>query len=372
MRPEDVLLTLEVSKKLTREVGVMTSLIPLVRSALVISRGQSQHEVVRDQYRKGAIVRIARSIYLATDIFESSQSLWVHRRIITLARIFAVAQTKPSVHCFVRESALALYQGIVFETNPDIWVHVKKRSRLNTTVMPEVKVRGVLLSNAVKVIAVSSCDRKDATVNVAGVSVSSPTQIATDIARFSPARQAVPELSALLRQSCGYDRWRPEEYIKAAETAKKQWLEALEAEPYMRGYDRGRVLIKAASVQCDSVAEGSMLWFLYAYGVTTWRLQVPFEVRGRTYFADVVIIDAHVIIEIDGREKLGESEQDIQNNLHNMMVRENELEALGWQVVHVTARDIMFHPEKVFEHLSFVCPGIFGVSSPSAAIFRYS
>ncbi len=345
--------------RLRLKVTDMKSLIHDTQAALFRSARRDVHSWTRAQTRDGKIVCIARSVYLDADFLLAQPTLWDQRRVINVARIMAVSSLRRAQPCFVRESALVMMNLSLMNTNPSVKVHSDRKKMLSPTQLPAITIGGKEISPPTEVMSVSATGVDSATREVCGVIVTAETRTATDIARFLPSQEAVPQLSEMLRQACGYDRYAPEEHLACAQNVKQQWLDALEYVPRLHGISRARTLIAAASVQCDSIAEGSFLWLLHASGAVPWRQQVPITIDGRIYFADVLFPSVKVMIEIEGREKLGPTEEDIQTNLHQLMSRDNELESLGLRVVHLTAKDVMWYPHRALAHLKRVCPEIF-------------
>lgn len=96
-----------------------------------------------------------------------------------------------------------------------------------------------------------------------------------------------------------------------AEEIRVALLKRLERSPTKRGLRRARAILHAIDPGCENPAEAALLWLVRSISPFPSLTQVHIEVRGRHYFADIVIADLRIIIEFDGIGKLGDNQSDL-------------------------------------------------------------
>ncbi|PID97985.1 MAG: hypothetical protein CSA82_01675 [Actinobacteria bacterium] len=340
------------------------------KSCLISSQNLADYSSIRTQRRSGNALQICRGFSLDSHALASLPTLWDQRRLVSLARIVAVAETVGTPACFTRESALMVRGSALINSNPEICLHSIREGNTNHSKLPAIVLNNEIISPAIRVRRVCARTFSDDPDEVEGLTIASSMRVATDIGRFAPLREAFPELCLLLREVSGFDRRDMAGSLAREQDVKNQWLSALNNIPHGRGIRRARALINAISGACESLAEGAFLLLLHTHGVEDWVQQLELVVSGKTYFADFAIPSCKLIIEIDGRAKLGENDAEIHNSLRSLMERSNDIESLGWRVIHITAKDILFHPDQVYTYLRQVAPELFDPRAYISPVFR--
>lgn len=124
-----------------------------------------------------------------------------------------------------------------------------------------------------------------------------------------------------------------------AEEIRVALLKRLEHSPTKRGLRRARAILHAIDPGCENPAEAALLWLVRSISPFPSLTQVHIEVRGRHYYADIVIADLRIIIEFDGIGKLGDNQSDLARAKREWIRRDEDLRDAGWNIVRVSWPD---------------------------------
>ena len=103
--------------------------------------------------------------------------------------------------------------------------------------------------------------------------------------------------------------------------------------------DSTRNMCHAIDPGCENPAEAALLWLVRSISPFPSLTQVHIEVRGRHYYADIVIADLRIIIEFDGIGKLGDNQSDLARAKREWIRRDEDLRDAGWNIVRVSWPD---------------------------------
>ena len=135
---------------------------------------------------------------------------------------------------------------------------------------------------------------------VHGMPLVSPSQLTCDLAPFTPAREALTNIFLLLHEASSFQRFFYEKALVRADALRNQVLVALAELPRSKGGQRAHALVSHARPECESIAEGALLWTLLVSGLREWEQQLPLVAHGRRYYADFAVLSEHIIIEVEG------------------------------------------------------------------------
>lgn len=165
--------------------------------------------------------------------------------------------------------------------------------------------------------------RPDEVDHCYGVPVTSPVRTAFDLARRdAPRRDAVAAVDALAHV---WEFGAPELGV------------LLDAHPGVRGLCRAREVLRLMDRKAESIPESHMRLALREHGVPPALSQYLVK----DYRLDLAWPHLKVAVEYDGEEhrSIGRHGRDLD--------REDELRALGWTIVHATARQIYYAPARL-------------------------
>jgi len=142
-----------------------------------------------------------------------------------------------------------------------------------------------------------------------------------------------------LHQWSNFSMFEQVESRERAEEIRVALLKRLERSPTKRGLRRARAILHAIDPGCENPAEAALLWLVRSISPFPSLTQVHIEVRGRHYFADIVIADLRIIIEFDGIGKLGDNQSDLARAKRDWIRRDEHLRDAGWNIVRVSWPD---------------------------------
>ncbi|GAB79261.1 type IV toxin-antitoxin system AbiEi family antitoxin domain-containing protein [Austwickia chelonae] len=136
-------------------------------------------------------------------------------------------------------------------------------------------------------------------------------------------------------------RWGPKSFLVPADVAlgrglvtMTQLAEAIEDYRRCPGLRGVRAAFAQVDPSAESPGESLLRWLLFRLGYRT-RSQVVVHTAGRGYRIDLVIEQTRVAVEFDGMGKYGSAA-----DLRAEKARDEDLQAAGWSVVHLTWPDL--------------------------------
>ncbi|WP_175954654.1 hypothetical protein [Schaalia sp. Marseille-Q2122] len=330
----------------------------------VVITNRDNHPVFRRDIESGNFYALTRGFYLPKEHLDSSAPHWKQRRDLALFRHYVHAVRTERLLVFSHQSSLLL-RGLPLKRSP---LHIHER-RTHRRPGKRPRYPAISLESGVDIPWAKVITHEDHTVDdppdyIAGMPVSSIRQTARDILCSAPPVEAVAEVSLLMRHASTYDRWNKDESMRRAEQLREDWADAISAVPSSFKKRRALTLLQMCDPACESIAESTFLWFLYTFNAVPWQTQVEFSFGEHLYFADFFFPDIRVLIEIEGVAKLGQQHRQIKDNLNDLLMRDNQLSAQGWKVLHLTASQVFGPPPELFAHLRSVAPEVFHSRAP--------
>ncbi len=330
-----------------------------VRNGMISTSSESSWVAAR-AVQAGSLVKISRGQFLASDVLAgANDDMWEQRNRLDIARILSVADRGRNGWVVAFESALMIHGLPVLEPTHDVHVVGTGIRSADRDRFPAATLAGTRIAPGGELKRHWICHDHRGTEEIEGVTCTDAVTTAVDLARFRPVRQAVAEISVLMNQVCKFDRASPSTGREAERQFKQRCLDMLEAVGRARGSRRAQRIVLAADAGCESIAEGVLIWFLHAHGARPWRTQVPTDVGSRTVYPDVLIDEVGTVLESEGRAKLGVEAEEAQKNAQALLVRSNELNAVGLKVVFLPAADILGSHRVLAHRLHRLAPEIF-------------
>ena len=221
--------------------------------------------------------------------------------------------------------------------NPDVTLWPYRRRRVyalatvegTRTVVPQVRVRITTVPPVHAPVAV-----------LGGVQAEAPVDAAVRLAQGSGVIEGAVAVAMVLHRLARFDRFDLSASRGRVEVVRESMLEVLEQSGNRRWRERARRLIASADGGCDSVLEAVVVWIVRT--LTDSAVVTQFEVvaDGERYFADIALPELRVIIELDGRGKLGDDLASFRLAQRRWMVRQQRIEEAGWRVLRLNWHDL--------------------------------
>ncbi|WP_175956820.1 DUF559 domain-containing protein [Schaalia sp. Marseille-Q2122] len=122
---------------------------------------------------------------------------------------------------------------------------------------------------------------------------------------------------------------------------------------------RAITLVSHARPECESIAEGALVWTLLACGLREWEQQLPLLSAGRRYYADFAFPQHRIIVEVEGLAKLKDAQGSTQARHQALLNRSSDLARQGWQVLHLSAKEVLEFPSQTTGKLHRFAPALF-------------
>ena len=282
-------------------------------------------------------VRIKRGFRASIPCTQADPPRWEVWEAIALARIAAVKDSLEPTPVFVGSSALLLHGITGWVKNPDVVIHTNAKRR--TTGLPAVVLRGVR-TPPIRV----SCRRAPPLVegpqpHSEGFLVESPEDA---LLRVVIGDEQLPAFVLACMALHAWTRFSAsdQENARTREARiKARLVGILEALAPKRGTRRGSCILRAADAGCENPAEAALLWVVLTVSPFPVTTQHEIHVGGRTYFADIAIVDSKIIFEFDGLAKLGSSKAEIEAEKRRWVLRDEALRDDGWSIIRVCWAD---------------------------------
>lgn len=312
----------------------------------------------------GELIKITQGCYLPAAHLTEIPTLWERQHTILLARIAASYTALRPGDVYTRDTALALLDYPVLHPGSDVHVQSLTAQRNGRLFFPEVLLPASSADQGVHVPAGrlirhtgSPADFSQATV--CGMPIVSLPQLICDLARFTPARDALANISMLLHEASAFGRFFYEEALDRAHILRAEALRALEDLPRGKGRQRAITLVSHARPECESIAEGALVWTLLACGLREWEQQLPLLSAGRRYYADFAFPQHRIIVEVEGLAKLKDAQGSTQARHQALLNRSSDLARQGWRVLHLSAKEVLEFPSQTTGKLHRFAPALF-------------
>lgn len=281
-------------------------------------------------------VRIMRGIAAALPLHPDKSSPWEIWNAVALARIHVVNASLQHQALYVGRSCLLLNGIQGWSANPQITIYRPTRrstSRLpacsiGSTTVPETRV-------TCSTIPPLSEERR----RTNGLETEHPYDALIRCVQQEEPLEAFVLGCMALHQWSNFSMFEQMESRERAEEIRVALLKRLERSPTKRGLRRARAILHAIDPGCENPAEAALLWLVRSISPFPSLTQVHIEVRGRHYYADIVIADLRIIIEFDGIGKLGDNQSDLARAKREWIRRDEDLRDAGWNIVRVSWPD---------------------------------
>jgi len=315
---------------------------------LVVASSHSSREVSRRE-ESGELVRVFRHVLVRTDFLDIGDR-WERARRVNAVRALAAAIVSGRGAVVGHLGAAVLHGIWTVEEFIDVHIWTSRPWGRPPAKMPEIRIRGTVIAPEVRLVRHGGANVPSRPRVLDDVLIADLEDVAVQCARLLAPREAVVVLSGILRLLSNFDRFEPEDSRRREEAQRTALLGLLDSQDDMRGRARAREVIRACDAGCESVQEALLLWVLKAAGFRDVRTQVRYEVRGRTYFVDVHIGGARLVIEFDGRIKYGRAAEEVLGAFSRQGQRQKALESIGLVVVRFEARELE-DPTSVVEEI---------------------
>lgn len=262
---------------------------------------------------------------------------WQEWQAVALGRILAVNDTYRGRAIFVGSSALVLHGIPMWVANPDVtlWPYRRRRAYAlatvegTRTVVPQARIRITTVPPIHGPVAV-----------LGGVQAETPVDAAVRLVQGSGVIEGAVAVAMVLHRLARFDRFDLPASRGRVEAVRESMLEALEQSGNRRWRNRARRLIASADGGCDSVLEAVVVWIVRTLTDSVVVTQFEVFADGERYFADIALPELRVIIELDGRGKLGDDLTSFRRAQRRWMVRQQRIEEAGWRVFRLNWHDL--------------------------------
>lgn len=302
--------------------------------------------VHRQRGETWSFVRVARGTYLDVADLPEEVKKWEIRRMVTIARLFAMQHRlrhRGSV-IVTGEAALAAAGLPTWWNVPDISYRCAGPRRA-TRWLPAVTIKQTRVGAVAARHVTGGLQTNGRYAHGDAGLLLAPVAVALlDLARTGHPLQAFVGACGLLGRLSGFARDHVERSRRAEAEVKNRLLRELEPQRGRRGFRLATAVIRSADAGVESPAEGAFLWGLHCSlhprrrgGLVT---QQRAETAGRTYYIDVSIPRLMAGVEIDGASKAGNTADALHRHADKYTTRHQDLIDAGWSIVHVTAASL--------------------------------
>jgi len=292
---------------------------------------------VRPGSGTNAPVRIRRGVGIFERELPEQPKPWDVRRRVAEARILGTADQCRRTVVFTLYSALLAWGVNGWLDNPDVTFICP--GRYHPLELRGVHVEGIHVP-PVTARQMRVSQERSAPVMVHGVWTASLEETALDFACRRHPLEAFVAVSMIMRQLVGFDRFRIRESRQRAERLRRHLLAMLGTRKGAKGRRRARRIIELADPACESIGECALLWILLTIAPELPLTQVEIHVEGSRYFVDIAILGLRIVIEFDGMGKMGRTEREVREALHEQLRRQEALGRDGWTVIRIRWEDL--------------------------------
>lgn len=318
------------------------------RRMLYSSRAERiQLERLRENRPGLTLVKIAPGIYLDTTDIRPDTKPWELRKLVTIARAFAVKMHFSPDHpvMFTGETA-GVIQGLdTWWNNPNIAFRADVRRRRKRS-LPKVKIGGITVPAVYAYHVTGGVEAKfEDCSNVGGLLVAAPQVMIADAARREHPLQAFVLACSILRQLSKFSTRQAQRARREANRYRQEWLQLAATIEGKRACRVFQHILNGMEAGIDSPLESAALWAIKCLipqrkrgSVTTQELvHTPI---GSHYFVDLAFPELKAGLETDGRGKYGNDAEQVDAYAANHTNRHQNITDAGWTLRHVTSKEI--------------------------------
>ena len=325
------------------------TLIQQVNEALVWTHRCKRISV---KQRLSDYIRIRRGVYLKKKILTSVPARWEKQERVFIAQCIVACELAPTSTALTHESALYFLDIPTVEAPPVISMSYGERRWRLRSPFPPVYCGGQLISKQRPVRFYH--DGSSTSYTIGSARVSSPQTIMMDLSLQGRQRPAFAAANLLMRSMLSDTRYSAE-LLQTSALLKKQFTHMFKKKRCRTSKAKGAAFINALDPNIESIAEGCLLWDLYAAQAKAWKTQYTVS----RYRADFCIPSERVLLEVEGAAKLGSTAEDKHRNAAALINRSSVLTQRGYQVFAIPAAEILFSPQRVIAGLRTNAPQIF-------------
>ncbi len=309
------------------EAGYMNQVPVVVTDVLQTPKSQAHSPVT---------VRIMRGIAAALPLHPDESTPWEIWNAVALARIHAVNASLQHQALYVGRSCLLLNGIQGWSANPQITIY--RPTRRSTSRLPACSVGSTTVpETGVTCSSIPPLSEERRRTN--GLETEHPYDALIRCVQQEEPLEAFVLGCMALHQWSNFSMFEQMESRERAEEIRVALLKRLERSPTKRGLRRACAILRAIDPGCENPAEAALLWLVRSISPFPSLTQVHIEVRGRHYYADIVIADLRIIIEFDGIGKLGDNQSDLARAKREWIRRDEDLRDAGWNVIRVSWPD---------------------------------
>ena len=318
---------------------------PIQQPEIIVLKGNDSKK-----YNKH-YAKIMRGVVMNTERFSKDSPAWEIRDAVNLARIHAVYATRTGIECFTHESAMLIHGIPTWDNTPEIRA-VKGNDR-HIVDLKEVEIcKHTVVSR--KFLPSALMLSKKHVQNINGLPVESLVLTSLRIALSRPAIDAIVAVSEILHEVTLFSRFHQKDSRIAEKKVKDTLLTSLKnvrrKYPRLFNYKRAELIINTADAGCENIAEAALLPFVCATFPNQYVTQYKIHARGNDYYADFAIPGLNLLIEFDGKGKMGSNENEFLDARQESIKRQQLLEMLGYSFIRVTWKELL-SPRELMHHL---------------------
>ena len=308
-----------------------------IRESLVTPDHEPNRMRISRAARSGALVRIARGIYLPASTLEG-HPLWLQKTIVRGSRICALSMRRHD-HILTGECAGWILGLPVITDKGPITAYAPISCGERRLSFDAVRIGSKLIMPAGQASIVRTS--LPAHQIAEGFAIPFAPRILVDCARLAAKEQAFALTCAGIARLASYSRFDQLASRERAKQARRDLLRELASLPRSsRGTSQARWVISHADAGCESPGESRVLHALILAGIKGVTTQEEVHCSGYTFFIDIAIPGLKIAIEFDGRIKYGDSVQEVHETIEAEQRRARLLQLAGWRIIRIRWSDL--------------------------------
>ena len=324
--------------KIDIEPRLISSIIRSVSQAMLYS-SRSNRRVLANRCRSGEIVRIIRGSYLPSSVLRSAchQGLLNGQFVVLVARALAAIHRRPYLVLDSRPSLFIYGYTHDFALAPDL-CHGKDHS-LRPLHFPAVVLDQHVVAAAMSVRP-RHCDGRAGLKVVEGLNFLDQESLLIRCVTRAPRHVHLADLFAQINMIfaaiVNFNRFR-QGVSRARERSVRENLQLIHASlaRNTRNAAKLRSLIPRLDAGCESPGESRLLFILQSARAPQMQTQYEVIAVGRQCFVDIAFPRHKIAYEFDGRQKYGDTVDQVHSVIEDEQDRQRRLEAEGWKVVRL-------------------------------------
>lgn len=324
--------------KIDIEPRLICSLVRSVSQAMLYS-SRSNRRVLANRCRSGEIVRIIRGSYLPSSVLRSAchQGTVNGQFVVLVARALAAIHRRPYLVLDSRPSLFIYGYTHDFALAPDL-CHCKDHS-LRPLHFPAVALDQYVVAAAISVRP-RHCDGRAGLKTVSGLRFLDQESLLIRCVTRAPRHVHLADLFAQINMIfaaiVNFNRFR-QGVSRARERSVRENLQLIHASlaRNIRNAAKLRSLIPRLDAGCESPGESRLLFILQSARAPQMQTQYEVIAVGRQCFVDIAFPRHKIAYEFDGRQKYGDTVDQVHSVIEDEQDRQRRLEAEGWKVVRL-------------------------------------